>query len=240
MRNKMKLNVLVFLASGLIFSAKMYAFVDSTCPAVAPNMQCVPGLPSNPQWYIANGIGTQNLQYAIGMQNYGSIVSKALRGDPIETIVVPSCFVMTMNCGNPWGASLDSRTQGTYLRMTVSSTGGNDANGNFIFPNQSDPNYTLVAHPDYCGCGDYNASGTEYCNPGRIVKAIYAGQPYDSIYNPQSPTPPFLPCASGTYPPGTPNSAGFWVLNLTSPNGQIPPAGNYTGTLSVQLEQSPN
>lgn len=224
---------------GLFFSNQMYAFVDGICAAAAPNLQCARGLPGSPNWYVAGSIGSQNLQMAIGMQNYASIAAKALVGAPIETVVIPSCLVMTSNCANPWAASLDPVTVGTFLTLTINSTGGTDGKGNLVFPNQSDANYKLVAHPDYCSCGDYNSGANEYCN--RIVKAINAGAPYNSIYNPQSPTPPFVPCATGTYPGNTtPSQAGFWVLNLVSPNGTVPPAGNYNATITIDLEQSPD
>lgn len=217
----------------LLFCINSYAiFTDGTCSAAASaQTQCVAGLPG-PTWFVANGIGTPNLQYAVGFQNYGEVVRKALTGSPIDTIVVPSCFVMTTSCTNPWLNSTNTMLDSTYLSLTISSVPA-PVGGNIVLANQSDSAYTLQAHPDFCSCGYYNGNqGSEYCSA--IIKAINAGSPYDSIYNPQSPTPPFVPCASGS----NELNAGFWVFNLVSPNGEIPPAGNYQTTVNISVEQT--
>lgn len=235
MRLLKKPGVFIF---ALFFFTHSYAFVDGTCPVMASSGSvCVPALPGT-GWFVANGIGSQNLQYAIGLQNYGRIVSKALVGDPIETIVVPSCFVLTTSCTNPWANSVDPSLDGTQMQVTISSSAGTDGNGDLSFANQSDANYTLVAHPDYCSCGDYNSGGDEYCNSGRVVKSISAGVAYTGSNNPSSPVPPFMPCATGSTAPGTLNNAGFWILNLVSPSGQVPPAGNYGATITVNAQQT--
>lgn len=234
--NAMKKKSISILATALFYSTCSYGIPCSTLAY----QDCQPSI--SPNQSIAVALGQVTSSYTMNYQNYGSIVNKIMSGNPIATIVIPSCVAMTLSANNSCGTNV-SRWENSgnlvlsgTIDVTITSNPA-PTSGNLVFNNQADPSYTLQASAHYCSCDNSTSPDPNGCQSA--LQSFTAGIPTAVQYNASNPAPPLTLKPCGT-PYGTPQeyNSGFWVLDLISPTGQIPPAGNYITNIILQALQS--
>ncbi len=225
----------------LLLTIPFHLFAYTPCASIA-NQSCQCDTenntdPSGCNLYVCTAISPLTL--SIDMTNYSTIISAIIAGQPF-TVSTPACMAETGSTA--WSAmNPNSYNLPINFQLQTSTTSNDNFPHATVFtlmqiPSTQNPNYYLGAQVSYCPCGDYTGGSGTGCSssPENFPLMAPGSQTWASgRYNSSTGYPLNLGYC------GDSNTTGGIVLQIYTPNDQIPAVGTYQVDLGLLTQGAP-